>query len=137
MQQRTRCLSLLFALLTAPLLLGMGMGGGKDVIQPAVDIHAVLTDRDGTRVDLTRFNIDGRVQLEGEMGRGTLRVAFEDIREIEFREDNRSRTLAVVRLKQGDTVELKVRSSLTFYGRTPVGIYEVRARDIAKVEFGE
>jgi hypothetical protein len=34
-------------------------------------------------------------------------------------------------------VNLNVRNSLTFYGRTPAGIYEVRARDIAKIEFGE
>ena len=87
MQQCHRHKALLAALLTAPLLLGMGSTGGKDVIQPPIDIRAVLTDRDGTKVDLSRFNIDGRVDLEGEMGRGTLRIAFEDIREIEFGDD--------------------------------------------------
>jgi len=131
----TRFRLVLLALLVGPLLLGMGMGGGKEVMQPPVDIHAIVTDRDGNTVDLSRFNIDGRVQLEGEMGRGTLRVAFEDIQDIEFRDLDRNRTLAMLRLRQGQTVELKVRSSLTFYGRTPIGIYDVRARDLAKVVF--
>jgi hypothetical protein len=136
---RCRALShgLLLVLLSAPLLLGMGAGGGKEVIQPPVDIHAVLTDRDGTRVDLARINIGGRVDIEGEMGLGTLRVAFENIRSIEFQHGDRDRTLATLQLRTGDVVKLNVRNSLTFYGRTPAGIYEVRARDIARIEFGE
>jgi hypothetical protein len=137
MQHCSRHLVLLLVLLMAPILLGMGGGGGKDVIQPPVDIHAVLTDRDGTQVDLGRFNIGGRVDIEGEMGRGTLRVGFENIRSIEFHQEDRNRTLATVRLRTGDVVKLNVRNSLTFYGRTPAGIYEVRARDIGKIEFGE
>jgi hypothetical protein len=137
MHRRALFYSLFLVLFSAPLLLGMGGGGGKDVIQPPVDIHAVLTDRDGMRVDLARFNIGGRVDIEGEMGRGTLRVAFENIRSIEFHQEDRSRTLATLQLRTGDVVKLNVRNSLTFYGRTPAGIYEVRARDITKVDFGD
>jgi hypothetical protein len=71
------------------------------------------------------------------MGRGTLRIAFENIRTIEFRQQNRDHTLAKVTLKNGDTIDVNLRNSLTVYGRTPVGLYEVRARDIAKIEFTE
>lgn len=124
-------------LLSAPLLLGMGMGGSKDVIQPPIDIHAVLTDRGGTQVDLSRFNVGGRVDLEGEMGRGTLRISFEDIRSVEFGQEKSNWVPATVQLKRGDEVGLKIRSSLTFYGRTPVGIYDIRARDVARIQFGQ
>jgi hypothetical protein len=137
MHRRALFYGLLFLLFSTPLLLGMGAGGGKDVIQPPVDIRAVLTDRDGTAVDLARFNIGGRVDIEGEMGLGTLRVAFENIRSIQFQHGDRDRTLATVQLRTGDVVKLNVRNSLTFYGRTPAGIYEVRARDVAKIDFGE
>ncbi len=127
---------LALVLATVPFVLGMGMlGGGQEVIQPAVDFRATLVDKDGTRVDLCRVNIGGRVQIEGDLGRGSLHIPFENIRRIDFQNDARDRTLATVHLSSGDPVKLKVRNSLTFYGQTPVGLYEVRARDLEHVEF--
>lgn len=123
-------------ILASPLLLGMGaLGGGQDVIQPPVDLSASLVDRGGTAVELSRVSIGGRVQLEGEMGRGRLRIPFENIDRISFAPAGGDWTEAKVQLKEGETVEVKVRSSLTFIGRTQVGLYEIRARDIEHIEF--
>ena len=71
-------------LVATPLLLGLGSTGGRDVIHPAVDFHATLVDADGTTVEVNRLNIGGDVQLEGDMGRGTLRIAFDNIKRIEL-----------------------------------------------------
>ena len=119
----------------APLLLGMGTTGGKDVIQPAMDFRATVVDKDGTTVDLHRLNIGGEVQLDGDMGRGSLRIAFENIKSVDFAADSHDYSRATIHLKSGDTVTLRVRNSLTICGQTNVGIYQIRARDLQNIAF--
>ena len=121
--------------LASPLLLGMGSTGGRDVIHPAVDFHAVLTDKDGTKVDVNRLNVGGDVQLEGDMGRGNLRIAFDNIKSIDFAADSHDYSRATVHLKSGESVTLRVRNSLMVYGQTNVGMYQIRARDLQSITF--
>jgi hypothetical protein len=118
-----------------PLLLGMGTTGGRDVIHPVADFHATLTDTDGTKVQVNRLNIGGDVQLEGDMGRGTLRIAFDNIKSVDFAPDSHDYSRATVHLKSGESVTLRVRSSLMIYGQTNVGLYQIRARDLQNVTF--
>jgi hypothetical protein len=119
----------------SPLLLGMGTTGGRDVIHPIADFHATLTDADGTKVLVGRLNIGGDVQLEGDMGRGNLRIAFDNIKSIDFAPDSHDYSRATVHLKSGESVTLRVRSSLMIYGQTNVGLYQIRARDLQSVMF--
>lgn len=127
----------LVVLLAAPLLTGMGGTGAKDVIQPPIDFRASVVDREGTTVSLNRVNIAGRVEIEGDLGRGNLRIPFDSIERIEFQSENRDRVMASVHLKKGEDVQLKVRNSLTFHGQTAVGLYEIRARDLQRIDFGK
>jgi hypothetical protein len=119
----------------SPLLLGMGTTGGRDVIHPVADFHATLTDTDGIKVQVSRLNIGGDVQLEGDMGRGNLRIAFDNIKSIDFAPDSHDYSRAAVHLKSGESVTLRVRSSLMIYGQTNVGLYQIRARDLQNVTF--
>lgn len=127
----------LVLLAATPLLTGMGGTGAKDVIQPPIDFQAGVVDRDGTKVSLNRVNIAGRVELEGDLGKGNLRIPFDSIDTIEFQSEDRDRVTARVHLKRGEDVQLKVRNSLTFHGQTAVGLYEIRARDLQRIEFGK
>jgi len=131
---RAGIVAVLFVAVPAPSF-GMGMTGGRDVINPAVDFKATFTDKDGTKVDCDRVNVGGDVQLEGDMGRGTLRIAFENIRRVEFTGDGHDYRTATVQLKNGKSVTLKVRSSLAFYGQTSVGLYQIRARELQSIAF--
>src|ERR1043166_7492454 len=124
-----------FLLGSGPLLLGLGNMGGRDVIHPATDFHGTLVDKDGTKVDVTRLNIGGDVQLEGDLGRGNLRIAFDNIQRIEFSADSQDYAKAIVHLKAGEAVTLRVRNSLMIYGQTPVGLYQLRARDLQSITF--
>jgi hypothetical protein len=137
MHRKNRGLIRLFSVLVglAPLLLGMGTTGGKDVIQPAMDFRATVVDKDGTKVEVHRLNIGGDVQLEGDMGRGNLRIAFENITSVDFTADSHDYSRATIHLKSGDTVTLRVRNSLTIYGQTNVGLYQIRARDLQSITF--
>ncbi len=115
--------------------LGLGTSGGRDVIHPTQDFHGTITDRDGTRVELSRINIGGDVQIEGDLGRGSLRVPFDNITSIDLVPEAHDYCAATVHLKNGDSVSLRVRNSLTIYGQTSVGVYQIRARDLQSIQF--
>jgi hypothetical protein len=121
-------------------LLGMGgFGGGGQTEPPARDFRAVFTDVDGMRMDVTRVSAGGDASIEGELGRGRLKVPFDNIDVITFSPspNERDRVKAELKLRQGEPVTLSVRSAMTFYGRVPGGGFQIRARDLKSVDFGE
>src|SRR6266581_414311 len=139
MRHSTRLAGCLLAVvLASPGLVGMGgFGGGREEGQPARDFSATFTDVDGTRMTVTRVTSGGDASLEGDLGRGRLRVPFDNIARVTFQpaENDHERVRAEVTLREGEPVALTVRSSTTFYGRTPAGAYQIRARDLKSVEF--
>jgi hypothetical protein len=121
-------------------LLGMGaLGGGGDTGRPVRDFRATLTDADGTHVQVSRITVGGDTSLEGDLGRGRLRVPFDNIARIRLEPagQDRDRVRAEVTLREGEPISLGLRSSTTFYGQTPSGAYQIRARDLRSVEFAE
>ena len=118
-------------------LLGMGgLGGNRDTGLPAHDFRAVLTDVDGTRMEVDRLTAGGDTSLEGEIGRGRLRVPFDNVSNIAFEPlaGERERVRAKIALREREPVVLTVRGSTTFYGQTPGGAYQIRARDLRSIE---
>ena len=118
-------------------LLGMGgFGGNRDSGLPAHEFRAVLTDVDGTRMEVDRFTAGGDASLEGELGRGRLRVPFDNASGIAFErlEAERERVRARITLRQGEPVTLTVRGATTFYGQTPGGAFQIHARDLRTIE---
>jgi hypothetical protein len=119
-------------------LMGMGSFGGGREGPPARDFRATFVDVDGTRIDVQRVTTATEASLEGDLGRGRLRVPFDNIEHISFKPstNERDRLLADVKLREGDSVTLTLRSSTTFYGRVPSGAYQIRARDLRSIDFG-
>ena len=128
---------LMLLLAAASIAFALGSSSGGNVINPPVDFRAALVDSDGMTVECSRVNLGGDIQLEGDMGRGHLRIPFENIAQVEFAPDSRDRSRATVHLKGGESVELAVRGSATFYGQTPVGLYQIRVRDLKRIDFGK
>ena len=120
-------------------LVGMGgLGGSRETGLPARDFRATFTDLDGTRMAVTRVTAGGDVSMEGDLGRGRLRVPFDSIVRITFQPtDERDRVRAEVQLRDAEPVTVSLRSSTTFYGQTPGGAYQIRARDLKAVDFGQ
>jgi len=121
-------------------LLGMGgLGGGRDTGLPPRDYRATFTDVDGMRVEASHVTAGGDTSLEGEIGRGRLRVPFDNVARIRFQPlgDDRDHVRADVQLRQGEPVELAIRSSSTFYGQVPSGAYQIRARDLRSLDFAQ
>ena len=121
-------------------IMGMGAlgGGGREGGLPGREFHATFTDVDGTRIEVTRVTAGGDTTLDGDLGRGRLRVPFDNIERITFKPstEERDRLLADVKLREGESLTVTLRSSTTFYGRIPSGAYQIRARDLRSVEFG-
>jgi hypothetical protein len=118
-------------------LLGMGgLGGSRDSGLPARDFRAVLTDVDGTRMEVDRLTAGGDTSVEGDLGRGQLRVPFDNISSVSFErlEGERERVRAKIALREREPVVLTVRGSTTFYGQTPGGAFQIRARDLRSIE---
>jgi hypothetical protein len=113
------------------------MGGGGEPGAPVRDFHATFIDVDGTGVSADHVSCGGGTTLEGDLGRGRLRIPFENIARIDLARDGTDRdTLrATVTLREGAPVTLTVRTSTTFYGQIPSGAYQIRARDQRSVEF--
>jgi hypothetical protein len=116
-------------------LLGMGMLGGGGPTAMERNYEGTFVDRDGTKVDSKWINAGGELFLSGELGRGDLRISFDDIKSITFSGDPAKSLVATVTLRKGERVEMKVRSSLTFAGQTELGRYQIRARDLQAVDF--
>ncbi len=117
-------------------MLGMGaMGGGGNGSMPLRDFRATLTDADDTHVEVNRLTVGGETALEGDYGRGRLKVGFDQIARIAIAAGtDRDKLRAVVTMREGDPVTLVLRSSTTFYGQTGSGAYSIRARDLRAVE---
>ena len=126
----------LAAVFVALPLLGMGAlggaGGGTGV--PELNYEGTFVDRDGTKVDAKWINAGGELALAGELGRGELRISFDDVKAIQFSGDLQKGLVAKVSLRKGDPVEVKIRSSLSFAGQTKLGAYHIRARDLQSLE---
>jgi len=116
--------------------LGMGgFGGGRDAGQPLRDVRGTFVDVDGTRVAVSHVTVGGDVVLEGDLGRGRLRVPLDQVSRIALTPaDERDRVRADLTLRAGEPVTLLLRSSTTFYGQVPSGAYQIRARDLRSVE---
>jgi hypothetical protein len=131
-----RRLGSIAAVLVALPLLGMGMLGGGASGALERNYEGTFVDRDGTKVEAKWINAGGELALAGELGRGDIRVSFDNIKSIAFSGDPAKGLVAKVTLRKGDQVELRVRSSLAFSGQTKLGTYQIRARDLASLELG-
>ena len=136
MRHTGRQLSLALLVLALGLMGMGGFGGGRETGLPQREFRATFTDVDGTRVEATRVTAGGGTNLEGEIGRGRLRVPFDNIARVrlEAAGEDRDRIKADVVLREGEPVTLLLRSSTTFYGQTPSGAYQIRARDLKSLD---
>ncbi|WP_027714713.1 hypothetical protein [Desulfuromonas sp. TF] len=127
-------------LFTALLLTGMGgLGGGPEGTVPETkeNIKARVFDRSGAVAELSQFSMDGNVFLMGKFGDGEVTVFFKDLRGVDFNQVTGEYIPAKLQLDSGDALDLKIRKRAVFYGSTGFGAYQIRARDIKRIEFPE
>lgn len=123
-------------LLTATMLMGMGsLGGAPEGEVPKTDenLKVQLTDRSGTRIELSKFSMNGKVFIEGKRGAGELSVFFRNLKEIGFGPVSGDTVPADLLLKSGRRVQLAIPTNAVFYGDTGDGAYQISVRDISRI----
>lgn len=133
-----RILAVVGVLFAALFLAGMGgLGGAPEGTIPETeeDIRARVTDRQGMSTDLRRFSMDGKTFLSGSRGSATVTIPFARIDHIDFGESAGNAVPAQVQLAGGERLPLRIDRRAVFYGSTGYGSYQVRARDLRRIDF--
>ncbi|MEW6615209.1 MAG: hypothetical protein AB1401_07080 [Thermodesulfobacteriota bacterium] len=126
------------AFLTGFLLLtGMGGLGGTPVNKiptPERDFSATLIDKQDVVTKCKQVSREGDVFFLGKKGRGTVTIPFEKIKITEF-ESRKGVVTAVIKLIDGQTIEIEMDKSQRFYGMANFGTFEIEVSDLKKVIF--
>jgi len=128
----------LIALLVGFLLLtGMGGLGGRPankIPTPEKDFSATLIDKQDIVTKCKQVSREGDVFFLGKKGRGTVTIPFEKVKTAEF-ESKKGVVTAVIKLIDGQTIEIEMDKSQRFYGMANFGTLEIEVSDLKKVIF--
>lgn len=135
MAQRARLLALMCLLLSLPLTLAMGTGseGPTRIPEPRSNYMVVLTDIQGTRVELKEFSIEGQDFVMGKLGQGELAVPLAKVRLVELR-NLQGKLTAFVTLSDGQTVRVAVKPKLAATGKTDYGNFRIPLGEVSRIE---
>jgi hypothetical protein len=130
--------SLLFLLVAAIFLTGMGNLGGAPVgTVPKVEeeIKAKVTDQSGVVTTLDHFSLDGQTVIEGDRGNASVTIQLRDIDTLTIRPaEVKDKIGAIIKLKDGQEVQLQLRKRLFFNGSTGYGAFVIRAVDVKSIQ---
>ena len=118
--------------------MGGSSGGGSgelEIPEPEAHFVVTVTDDTATSTTLKAFTWEGFIHVQGELGRGTVSIAFTDISRIDFEPGDKGRVTARVALKSGDIVRLSVKGRTMCYGRTGFGNYQIQVKDLRRLQF--
>jgi len=122
-------------ILLIPLCLGMGSNNSMDNIpKTAKNFKATFIDQTDISAECTEVSIDGKTFLEGKKGEGVYTINFENIKNISVLNSN-GILKGLVRLKDGNSLEIILIKDQKAYGRTKYGAFQIKLNDLKKVLF--
>ena len=113
-----------------------GLGGTPEGTVPQTDenIKVKLTDRDNVTTDLSQFSLDGKTALEGQRGSGKILVYLRNVATAEFGSASGDDIPVDIKLKSGETLQIKMRKRLVFYGSTGYGAFQIKASSVRRID---
>lgn len=129
---------LLLMVLAVLFCTGMGeLGGQPEGTIPETDvrIEAKVVDRAGTETALNQFSMNGKTYLDAQRGSGQLTIPFQQLSTLVCGKVSGEEMAVQAKLKSGTVLDLTIRKRASFYGSTGYGVYVIRARDVARIEF--
>lgn len=132
MKRLHRLFTLLFFI---PFVMGMSSLGGDSpdrIPVPTKKFIGSFVDQMDVITEAKEISIDSGTFLEGKKGEGTFTVAFENIQYVNFllRDD---RLIAMVKLRDGNNVELGVNKKAKAYGKTKFGTFQIKLLDLKRM----
>ena len=116
-----------------------GLGGGDEegIEVPSANEmwKATVVDSTLTETQLDDFSMEGFTHVQGKLGAGEISIRFDDISRIDFEPTEKTRSLALVQLKDGSVKKLSVDGRSALYGKTGFGSYKILLKDVKRVVF--
>jgi hypothetical protein len=99
---------------------------------PAKKFKAIIIDQTDVTTDCSEISIEGGTFISGKKGEGIHTISFDNINSIMFflREE---KLLAVVKLNDGNSMELTVNKEHKVYGLTKYGTFQIKLTEIKKM----
>ena len=120
-------------------LFGMGeLDSGyplNEIPMPEKDFSATVTDNDGTITRLSQVSIDGNIYIEGKRGKADMASEFSVIKSISFEPGEKGKVKAVLEPANGDPFHLSVDEKDYLYGKTKVGSFRIKLKDLKAISF--
>jgi hypothetical protein len=135
-------LQTLFAVLLmfVPVLMGMGSPFGQSspekIPVPAKKFAVTFVDQMDVVTECTDASIEGGTFIEGKRGDGNNTISFDLIDNISLFL-NADTLTGVVKLRDGNVVELTVKKDQKVYGHNRYGTFQIRLADLKKIIFSK
>ena len=126
---------LFIILFLVPFVMAMSSLGGDSpdkIPVPTKKFQGSFVDQMDVIAEAKDISIDGGTFLEGKKGEGTFTVAFENIQYINFllRDE---KLIAMVKLREGNNLELGVNKRAKAYGKTKFGTFQIKLLDLKRM----
>ncbi len=129
---------LLVVVCSLPLLAlgGRGVENFSSIPIPEKNYTARVTDRQGMASEVQMFSWEGQVYFGGYRGDAVFTVSFGKVKRAEFGEaDGKGRVTVRFYLKDGSIFEMKMDGTKFFYGKTELGNYRIKVKNVKLIEF--
>ena len=124
--------SVIIVVVCALAIMGMsGLGPVSPQNGPASSFNARVMDTANNAVEISSVVIDGKVLFQASLGKGKVRIPFENISRITIKDKNACVTLKSSR----ELCDLKISEISKIYGNTSFGTYQISLKDVAWIEF--
>ena len=115
-----------------------GMGADDKFPEPSKNYTATVVDTASVAHKVRKVSMEGKTYVTGLLGKASITIDFEKIDTVSVSpSEDKAYVDAKLKLRDGTTVEVKVRSLSKCYGETDLGNMSVRARDIKSIDFDE
>lgn len=115
--------------------IGMGTLGGREptkIPEPDDNFSAKVVDQCDVSSEMTLFNLEGQTFISGKYGGAAVSIPFDNTQGIDLYAKG-SDIFAVVIMRDGPQVELRMDKDRIFYGQLPYGLFSIKIGDVKKV----
>jgi len=132
-------LSFLFSPFGQIFAMGSSSSETPDIPIPVKNYQAEILDRSGTKLLGERVSLDGKVYIQGLIGKAEVNIPFEKLRGIKISSSvtktDREYSKAEVFTKTGEKIEVLISSNAKIYGDSSFGKFGLYVRDLLQIDF--
>ena len=121
-----------------------GMNGGEkneggQIPIPQESFGVTVTDNRNNVIEISRFTVDSKLYLKGQLGNATLTIPFDKIKVIRLTPAEAGRNVShmdgEVTLRSGETIKLAMETTQKIYGLSRFGNYELFLKDAMLIQY--